>query len=234
MKANFAFAAAAALALAAGTASAQVYPITNFDSFTAGNEALFKPAVFSGSTNTHIATTPASTTAVSTEEFVSAPNSLKATWSWNDSNNSAAWVRFTTFNATNVPNPQLNATKILELKVKITTGAVQLVAINARDSASNTGPVGAAGEVASALETLTPAGSPIVLDSAVNNNWQTIQLNLATATVTAFTGNGTLENQWLTWDSIRFQPVAGQTAVVLYIDDVQMVDPANVSDWTMY
>lgn len=82
--------------------------VEGFESFALGAEAMFQEPGFSGSTSAHVnLTTDAA--AVSSSMAFSGSQSYQTDFTFVD-NTPTRWVRLTTFNATNLPNPAIRVT----------------------------------------------------------------------------------------------------------------------------
>jgi hypothetical protein len=85
--------------------------ITGFESFATGTEVMFQEPHFSGSTAANFAPTSANTAAVSDEAAHGGSQSYKVAFEFLD-DNALRWLRLTSFNAPNVPNPQVILSEI--------------------------------------------------------------------------------------------------------------------------
>lgn len=222
---------AAMVALSAAGAQAQL--IEDFDSYdaalTANGTVLFHQPSFSGTTGPQLDTgDPANNIAqVSTEQALSGANSLKVQWQWTDT---GSWVRLTTFNTTNTPNPAIDYGLVLRMAV-LYTGADPLgLAIGSRDN----GTAAAVGENGGATGEIdwigatggTTAGGPTGTQILTGSpNWQIIEWNIPQESVATWLGNGVLDNTSGTIEHLALVRTGGAGAgpYTLYIDDVEMV-----------
>jgi hypothetical protein len=87
------------------TTSAGATLITGFEPFAVGAEAMFQEPRFSGSTTLHLAQTP-NAAEVSADQAHSGIKSYGIEFEFID-NDPSRWLRLTTFNAPNLPNPKV-------------------------------------------------------------------------------------------------------------------------------
>jgi hypothetical protein len=215
------------------SATAQTYPITDFDGYASGTAVLFNAPGFSGSTSSNVktGTDHAWTTGADSN---STTESLEVAWDWADGVSSpTAWVRLTTYNAANVPNPVIEYDKALTFWIKIVEGDVSIELLSRDNGAA--GAIGTDGGGSGAIERITPPGGAIYLDSAVNSNWQQVVIDIPLCSISAFTGNGALDNASGTIEALRINK-GDSSAVSFFIDDVQMEPSsiAGVKDWKLF
>ena len=230
------FALAAAAITAMGVTSAQAQLITNFDSLNAGDAAVFRVPTLSGSTSANIDPTGAAA-AVNTAESSSAPNSYGVFWNWSGTAAADAKLRLTTNNTANFPNPAIDTTKVLRFDAKILTGAIR-IALLVRETGGS-GPVGSNAGTANSIEIFEPA-TPVLLDSSVSTDWQSISIDLSTCVLSGFasagttTANGIFENG--PWGALEafYITRADAAGVQLFIDNLEIVEPASVGEWLQY
>jgi len=85
--------------------------IAGFEGFATGTEVMFQQPHFSGTTAANFAPTSANTAAVSDEAAHGGSQSYKIAFEFLDEN-ASRWLRLTTFNAPNLPNPQVILSEI--------------------------------------------------------------------------------------------------------------------------
>ncbi|HQN00149.1 MAG TPA: fibronectin type III domain-containing protein, partial [Candidatus Hydrogenedentes bacterium] len=194
--------------------------VENFESYTAGTTAVFQKPTYSGSTTGVVAASDSS--AVSTEAannildpLVGAPGtkSYKVAWTWTTAG--TGFIRLTTANTVNKPNPMLDFTKGLSLYLNLPAGQIDLQ-LQVRETGGS-GPIGANGGTTGAIER---TATKVRINSS--GSWQYVYFNLPSETWMAFTGNGVLDGTWGTLEALVISAVSGDptTAFVLYVDDI--------------
>ncbi len=171
--------------------------ITDFESFnsgTANGTVLFRSPRLSGSTAGFLNTTPDSSTVTST---FPGPHSgtkvLAMAWSFNTTAN--PWVRLTTLNPANLPNPIVDFAK--SLRFDIYSDKALRVGLGLRET-SSAGAIGGNGGTVGAIEfvgvpsTLGATPTPSRLVPA--GSWTTLTFDIPNEPIVRFTGNGILES----------------------------------------
>lgn len=207
---------------------AQVF--NDFEGGTPGAQYGFRLPRFSGSTQPNLATTPDVHAVVA--GFGSNPTQVgQFDFAFLDASMDR-WVRLTTFNATGVPNPVVDLNQVLQFDI-YSANDIEL-AVGIREQADVNGPVGANGgssgpiewvgaERATSSATIAPGGK-LILGGA----WQTVSFNLKGEPTFAFTGNGMLEGDWGTLESLAISSL-GSAAQTIYVDNFQIVpEPGTV------
>ena len=118
--------------------------ITNFEGFAVGNEVVFQEPRLSGSTSTKLELTP-NTSAVTATFPAGLVNSGGFVYYTNFSFAAVAdplWVRLTTFNTPNLPNPVISFTQ--PLRFDIYSDRALYVALGLRET-NSAGPIGSNG-----------------------------------------------------------------------------------------
>ncbi|MCS6950074.1 MAG: dockerin type I domain-containing protein [bacterium] len=232
----------------AAAVEAQTFPITNFEAFPAPSSngaVMFRQPSFSGSTSTFIATglpAPNNTTqVVAVGIAASGTKSLRVVWQF-VANRPGAWLRLTTFNTANLPNPAISYAHALRFKIYVASGTPDLyVTLGTRDNA-NTAPIGGNGGASGSIEWVgATSGDPITggytrpvgkLITA-KDQWVEVVFNLpiepclpfASAAAPAPPANGVLDGPQGTIECLAFTPVeAGAVGpYVVYLDDFEQV-----------
>src|SRR5690606_17527273 len=93
-----------AIADAAGCVPAQ---ITNFDPFAPGASALFRPPRFSPTSSAHLAISPNVAVVAEDSPTFDGTRAARVQWAFVD-NAAHRWLRLTTSNVANVPNPTID------------------------------------------------------------------------------------------------------------------------------
>ena len=207
---------------AAPVAHAQL--LTSFEEFNAGTEVILQEPGFSGSTSANVSVARANSSAVSEEMAFSGAKSLKVDFDWTD-NAPTRWARLTTNNTPNLPNPTIDFTTTLSMRLYIASADPLGVALGVRET-NATADIGANGGAAGGIEFLgMAAGLPSrVLAPGV---WHDLVFDLPNETVTAFAGataNGILESTTGkgVLEHLRIQNAGQGTAVTFYLDDIRV------------
>jgi hypothetical protein len=174
--------------------------ITNFEGFAVGNEVVFQEPRFSGSTSAKLELTP-NTSGVTDTFPAGLVNSGSFVYFTNFSFAAVAdplWVRLTTFNTPNLPNPVISFTQ--PLRFDIYSDRALYVALGLRET-NSAGPIGSNGGGTGGIEFI--GGST---DNSVTpplgrlipaNTWTSVEFNIPIEPVRAFAGtsaNGILES----------------------------------------
>lgn len=208
--------------------------VTDFEGFANGTSSgtvLFRAPTFSGSTGGFLAASPNLTSV--TSSFPAGQNGarvLRANWSWNTTNN--AWVRLTTSDTANLPNPvvALNRKLRFDLYADRTIG----VAAGLRETGNPVGtPIGANGGTAPVViefagVTNVLSGQPQVTRVVAPSNWVTLTFDLLAEPIRNFTGgNGVLASATGlgTLEHLAFLPGAGTGVYNVYLDNFIVSTP---------
>jgi len=191
----------------------------NWESYATGVYAVFQHPAYSGSTT---GINAGDTAAVSNESAnnILDPNagtpgtqSYKVTWQWTVAG--TGYIRLTTANTANKPNPLLDLTKGLSLYLNLPAGQIDLQLMIRETGGS--GPIGANGGQTGTIEKTATA-------KRINSSggWQYVYFNIPNETWTGFTGNGILEGTWGTLEALAITAVSSDptTAFTLYLDDI--------------
>ncbi|HOR63467.1 MAG TPA: hypothetical protein PKW18_02515, partial [Candidatus Sumerlaeota bacterium] len=205
--------------------------VDGFESYTAGAAAMFRNPDFSGST-TGIQT--GSSSVVSTEAAnnrldpnIGAPGSKSNKVSWTWTTPGSGYIRLTTYNTANRPNPLLKLNKGLSFYVKLTAGQLDLQ-IQIRETGGN-GPIGANGGLTGAIERTT---NKVRINASPD--WQYVFIDIPNVAWASMTGNGVLEGEWGTLEALCISAVSGDptASFTLYVDDVWQGPQHNPLDVT--
>ncbi|BCW99683.1 MAG: hypothetical protein KatS3mg024_2510 [Armatimonadota bacterium] len=222
---------AALLVASSLSASAQYFLIEDFEAYDPGSVSngavMFRQPSYSGSTSAQMDTTdPANNVSkVVSGVAASGNNSLQVVFKWQDTGN---WLRLTTFNTTNRPNPAISYSLALKFDVLYTAGDDIAIALLSRDNGTSaaigqngggSGPI----EVIGATSFSTSTGPDGAFVLSASPNWQTVVIDIPTASVAAFTGNGVLDNATGTLEALAIKRLGGVGPYELYFDNFAMV-----------
>lgn len=201
--------------------------LTDFESFTLGTPALFQKPSFSGSTSNLLnLVTP--TFAYVTNNFPPGNSSaqvLQASWEFL-AGAVNPWLRFTTFNATNLPNPTISTNQVFEFDIYAERAVYVAVAFR---ETSTSAAIGADGGTVGGIEWLggsTVNTSPPQGRFVPAGQWMTLQFILPLEPIRAFTGNGILQTTTGkgVFEHLCIVPADGSGVYNLYLDNFQVTD----------
>ncbi|MDW8103657.1 MAG: PEP-CTERM sorting domain-containing protein [Armatimonadota bacterium] len=230
----------AALALSAGRTSAQPWLLTDFEAYPLGanGQVMFRQPTFSGTTSGFLETSP-NLSAISNEQAYSGTKSLKVSFQFKAAQTNP-WVRLTTFNTANLPNPIISTALPLSLWVYVPVGAPDIrLTLGVRET-NPTGNIGANGGTSGPIEFV---GAPTKSGNApqgklvsVKGQWVKVTFDVPNEPVLTFpvagsngvlnttTGKVVLEHLAITpADSSQVGPYT------FYLDDLTVVpEPAGI------
>lgn len=202
-------------------------PVTDFETDAVGSSPMFRVPSYSSTTSGFIGTNVTSSAAV-TSTFPTGhagTNVLKATWAF-ATGTTNPWLRLTTFNATTLPNPIVDFTKVVQFDVYCDK-AIKL-ALGLRET-NTTGAIGTDGGTTGTIEfagaTTNPDGSPAPTRTISANTWTTLKFNLPSEPIAAFTGNGILSTTTGkgVLEHLAVVPAGGSGTYNLYLDNFNVV-----------
>lgn len=230
----------AAMVLAAVPASAQL--LTDFEGYELGlnGKVMFRQPTFSGSTSKFLETSP-NLSAISDEQALSGTQSLKVSFQFKTNQNDP-WMRLTTYNVENLPNPIIPATLPLSVWVYVPSGTPDfLLTLGVRET-NPTGNIGENGGTSGNIEFIgTPSRSsddqskaPFGKLITVKDQWVQVIFDPVNDPITGFTGNGVLETTTgkVVLEHLAFTPVDNSVVgpYTIYLDDLAVVpEPATLS-----
>ncbi len=223
------------IGLLSAAVAAQTFPITDFEAFPApsGNgSVMFRQPSFSGSTGSFI-DGAVNTTQVVTDRAFSGAKSLWVNWRFVP-DRPAAWLRLTTFNTANLPNPALDFAHALRFKMYVVSGTPDVyVTLGVRET-NTTAPIGGNGGASGGIEwigaTSVASGNvrPIGKLITAKDRWVEVVFNIPAEPILPFAGgteNGVLDVPRGTLECLAFTPVeAGAVGpYLIYLDDFEQV-----------
>jgi len=223
------------LGLLSASVAAQTFPITDFEAFPApssNGSVMFRQPSFSGSTGSFIDGS-VNTTQVVTDRAYSGTKSLRVNWQF-VADRPAAWLRLTTFNTANLPNPALDFAHALRFKIYVASGTPDVyVTLGVRET-NTTVPIGGNGGISGGIEwigatSLDPGNvRPIGKLITAKDRWVEVVFNIPVEPVLPFAGgtaNGVLDVPRGTLENISFTPVeaGAQGPYLIYLDDFEQV-----------
>ena len=170
--------------------------LTDFEGYAAdaGVKVMFRNPRYSGSTSDDLAVSPDVAEVTDDVPAFSGTNCYEAQWQWLDTA-PLRWMRLTTSNAANVPNPTVDLRRPIRVRLCLDSGAVRLC-IGLRE----TGTTVAIGADGGTLGTIEWVGAPSQVDGAPQGRlitaqtgiWQDFIFDPKVDPILAFTGNGIL------------------------------------------
>lgn len=202
-------------------ASAQI--IEHFDGYAApgaNGSVMFRQPSFSGSTADGLEATPNVSQVVNTVS-ASGPNSLFVSWQWKTA---GTWLRLTTYNTPNRPNPAIDYSLVLQFKVLYTAGDPLGICIGTRDNGT-AAPIGGDGGGSGEIEWIGATGSGPAATRTLSAapGWQTVSFVIPSEPIAGLTGDGVLSNARGTLEHIAFVRTGAVGPYELYLDDFEMV-----------
>jgi len=223
------FVVAAMLLIAAAAVQADVGPITSFEGYANGTEVMFQEPTYSGSTSGFMETTPNYSGVTDTKAHTGLA-SYKASWQWK-AGKINPWLRYTTYNTPNLPNPTISFTDKLGFWIlfePVEGGPTALkVGLGVRET-NTTAAIGANGGGTGQVEILGVTGgvyNPIRTIN-VSTEWQYVEFTLPTEPIVPLTGNGILESTTGkgVLESLAFAPIDASAVgpYTIYLDDFEV------------
>ncbi len=214
-------------ALVTPTAPCARFSITGFEDYAAGAAVLFRLPRFSGSTSQHLATTPNVSAVTDAVTPFAGANCHRLEWAFLDASPSR-WVRITTNNAANVPNPTVELHRPIRMRIRLDSGRLRVCA-GVRETGT-TAELGANGGTSGTIEWIgaasaisgAPQGRPIEPMPGV---WQTFVFDPLADPVLALTGDGQISspNNRGVLEQLAFTAVDSAGPFVVYVDDVELL-----------
>jgi uncharacterized lipoprotein YddW (UPF0748 family) len=206
--------------------------LSGFEGYANGASVMFRQPSYSGSTSTYLAASPNISQVTDEVSAFSGGKCQKLSWQFVDGA-LENWLRATTYNTANVPNPTIELNKPVRVRVRFESpaGASLRVSLGIRETGT-TAAVGANGGTSGALEWIGPAArynnaAPQgKLLAAASGVWQTLVFDplsdpvLATSTgdgvISSPTGKGTFEH-------LAFSSTGGAGPFVVYVDQIEQL-----------
>ncbi|MCX8092344.1 MAG: peptidoglycan DD-metalloendopeptidase family protein, partial [Verrucomicrobiae bacterium] len=195
----------------------------NFASGTANGSVLFRQPSYSGTTSGFLNASPNVSTVTDTfPAGVAGARVLNVNWSF-ASNAVNPWLRLTTYNPANLPNPTVSFEQRLRLDFR--TDRSLKVAVGLRETGS-TAELGADGGTTGAIEFAGASGktnnTPFPIRTIPANTWTNLDFNLPDEPLVGLTGNGLLESPTGrgVLEHLALVPNDGPGAYNVYLDNL--------------
>jgi len=158
-------------------------------------QVMFQNPRYSGSTLGHLAPTPDSAAVSSAVPAYSGGKTCRVDWAWLDAS-PTRWLRLTTSQAANVPNPTIDLRRPVRIRLRLDAGSL-LLSLGVRETGLDV-PIGENGGTSGTIEwvgatAVVPGGGPEgVLVTASPGVWQTITFRPSPDLIRPMTGDGNL------------------------------------------
>lgn len=203
--------------------------LSDFEGYTpdAGVRVMFRDPGYSGSTSGDIEETPDMGEVTDDVSPYGGTNSYAAEWQWIDTD-PQRWMRLTTSNAANVPNPTVDLRRPIRVRLRLDSGSLRFC-VGVRETGTAV-PIGADGGTTGTIEWIgatsvnngAPQGRLVTADPGV---WQTFVFDPKVDPILAFTGDGVLStatNRGVL-EHLGFAIVGDVGPYLVYIDDVEQL-----------
>jgi hypothetical protein len=223
--------------------------ITGFEDFAVGlnGSVLFRQPSFSGSTSGFLASTGVcnipngvyNCALISDEQAFSGTQSLRVAWQFRtDANGNPfpnAWLRLTTFNTPNIPNPAINFAHRVRVRLYVPSDTPDFyLTLGVRETGTNA-ECARNGGTSGGIEWIgatSAQGNNAPVGKLVNqkDQWVTVKFDASCDPIRAFAGataNGQLDTERGTLEHLAFTPTdpANLGPYIVYIDDVETYVP---------
>ncbi|MDB6025744.1 MAG: hypothetical protein JWM68_1967 [Verrucomicrobiales bacterium] len=220
--------------------TAKIYEtFASFETFannTGSGTVMFRQPNFS-STTTNFLTTATNYTKITNSFPAGNTNGgtkvLVAAWTFK-TGTSNYWVRLSTASAANLPSPIVDLSQSIRLSIYSTKSLK--VGLGLRETASS-GAIGSDGGISGNIEyvgvTNVISGAPIPNRVVNASNWTTLEWNLPTEQVRAFTGDGVLASGKGVLEHLILAGNGGTGAYTVYVDQFQVVTSTSSTNISM-
>ncbi len=207
---------------------AALQTVTQFESYSPGAVVMFQSPLFSGSTSGFLDTAAATFFHVTNVFPAGGANSLRvlqANWTFK-AGQVNPWLRLTTYNTSNLPNPAISLTGALRFDIYSTRDIY--VALGVRET-DTTAAIGTNGGISGAIEWIggsTQNSSPPQGRLVSANTWTQLVYFIPHEPIGSFAGNGVLNSSTGrgTLEHLAIVPAGGAGAYSLYLDNFQVIE----------
>ncbi len=203
----------------------QTARIAGFEGYASGTSVLFREPRYSGSTVGFLAAAP--NLAVTSSEVPAFDGSsvCKVQWQWANVA-PGNWLRLTTANAPNQPNPAIDLRRGVRLRLRLDSGSL-LMCLGVRETGADV-PIGSDGGTNGTIEWVgasgVVSGAPQgVLVSAQPGVWQTLTFLPRRELIQPMTGDGILSapNNKGVLEHLAFTQVGDAGPLTVYLDNIE-------------
>ncbi|MDM8007052.1 MAG: fibronectin type III domain-containing protein [Phycisphaerae bacterium] len=207
--------------------------ITGFEGFADGTHVMFQDPRYSGSTLGHLATTPNSAVVTSEISAYGGVRTSRVDWAWLDAS-PTRWLRLTTHNVANVPNPTIDLRRPVRVRLRLDSGSFRL-SLGVRETGVDV-PIGENGGTGGTIEwvgatSVVPGGGPVgTLVTASPGVWQTITFAPYVGYIQPMTGDGNLSAAYDKGviDHLAFTITDTVGPITVYLDNIEQPCPPKV------
>ncbi len=204
--------------------------IAGFDGYADGTQVMFQNPRYSGSSLEHLALTPDSAAVSSEVPAYSGGKTCKVEWAWLDAS-PTRWLRLTTNNTANVPNPTIDLRRPVRVRLRLDAGSF-LLSLGVRETGVDVA-IGEDGGTGGTIEwvgatAVVPGGGPVgTLVTAAPGVWQTITFQPSPGLIQPMTGDG---NLMAAYDKGVFEHLAFTITdtvgpITVYLDGIEQPCP---------
>lgn len=205
-------------------------PLVNFESFannTPNGTVMFQRPAYSPTTASYLDTAATNYTSVTTSfpagNTRAGGKVLKGGWTFKTGTTNP-WLRLTTFNPTNVPNPTIPLDRIV--RFDIYSDKSLKAGLGIRETGT-TADYGANGGTTGTIEfvgvTNVVSNSPFPTRIISASTWTTLEFNFPSEPVRAFTGDGILAAGKGVLECVALVPNGGMGAYTIHLDNFEVV-----------
>ncbi|MFT0751791.1 hypothetical protein [Synechococcus sp. RC10A2] len=223
--------------------------ITDFEGYALGANGvvLFRQPSFSGSTSSFVVGDPCNfaggvynCSQISDEQAFSGTQSLRVAWQFRLNPNTGqpypnAWLRLTTFNTPNIPNPAITFAHRVRVRLYVPSDTPDFyLTLGVRETGTTEACAGNGG-TSGGIEWIgatSAQGNNAPVGKLVNqkDQWVTVKFDASCDPIRAFAGataNGQLDTERGTLEQLAFTPTdpANLGPYIVYIDDVETYVP---------
>jgi len=207
--------------------------ITGFEGFADGTHVMFQDPRYSGSTLGHLATTPNSAVVTSEISAYGGVRTSRVDWAWLDAS-PTRWLRLTTHNVANVPNPTIDLRRPVRVRLRLDSGSFRL-SLGVRETGVDV-PIGENGGTGGTIEwvgatSVVPGGGPVgTLVTASPGVWQTITFAPYVGYIQPMTGDGNLSAAYDKGviEHLAFTITDTVGPITVYLDNIEQPCPPKV------
>lgn len=207
--------------------------VSDFEGFANGTQVMFQSPRYSASTSPHLLASPDAAAVTDEIPAYNGIASSKVQWQWVDTH-PTRWLRLTTHNAANTPNPIVDLRQVIRVRLRVDSGSFRL-ALGVRETGVD-GPIGSDGGAAGTIEwigaesVVQDGGPQGVLVTAQPGVWQTVTFAAHAGHVLPFTGNGVLDmaNGKVVLEHLAFSVTDTAGPITVYIDGIEQPCPLQM------
>ena len=221
--------AAPVLSLGTAVVTENVVDFQTFSGGTANGIVMFHQPSYSSTTSAFLGASPNESSVTNTAPAGNSSTRIMKVLCNFKTGTTNPWLRLTTFNAQNIPNPTINLSG--RLRFDIWTDKAIKLGLILRESGT-TAAIGGDGGTTGSVEyvgvTNVVSGSPFPNRQLTASNWTTVEFDLPNEQCRAFTGNGVLATGKGVLESLIIVPAAGMGNYAIYVDNFQVISTTTL------